>query len=129
MGTHKIIEMKKMAKKTVKNIEGEVPSMESKAVPSKSDCRDKKCPFHADVTIRGRTFIGTVIAARMQGTVSVEWPRQHNVTKYERFEKRRSRVKAHNPACVNAKLGDRVRIAECRPLAKTVSFVVEEVLK
>ncbi len=36
---------------------------------------------------------------------------------------------AHNPPCIDAKVGDRVRIGECRPLAKTVSFVVIEKLE
>lgn len=92
-------------------------------------CDDKKCAIHGKITTRGRVFEGTVIAARMQGTVTVEWPRLLFVPKYERFEKRRSRVKAHNPACINAKAGDKVRIAECRPLSKTVKFVIIEVLK
>jgi small subunit ribosomal protein S17 len=60
----------------------------------------------------------------MQGTIRVEWTYLHYLQKYERYEKRRTRVKAHNPACINVKKGDKVRIAECRPLSKTVNFVV-----
>jgi small subunit ribosomal protein S17 len=36
-------------------------------------------------------------------------------------------VHAYLPSCVEVKEGDEVRIAECRRLAKTVSFVVIEV--
>jgi small subunit ribosomal protein S17 len=36
---------------------------------------------------------------------------------------------AHNPPCINAKEGDVVKIAECRPLSKTKKFVVIEVAK
>jgi small subunit ribosomal protein S17 len=50
----------------------------------------------------------------------------HYVPKYMRYERRRSRIHAHNPPCINAKVGDRVKIAECRPISKTVSFVVIE---
>ena len=64
----------------------------------------------------------------MQKTVNVEWEWQNYLRKYERYEKRRSRVKAHNPSCINANEGDIVRIMECRPLSKTKNFVVVEVL-
>jgi len=43
--------------------------------------------------------------------------------------KKRSRVAAHNPVCINAKIGDKVRIAECRPISKTKAFVIIEVMK
>jgi small subunit ribosomal protein S17 len=33
---------------------------------------------------------------------------------------------AHCPPCIKIKLGDKVRIAECRPLSKTISFVTIE---
>jgi len=54
---------------------------------------------------------------------------EKKATKYERFEKRRSKIHAHSPPCLEAKAGDHVRIAECRPLSKTKSYVVVEVLK
>ncbi len=52
----------------------------------------------------------------------------HFVPKYERYEKRTSSYAAHCPPCIEAKLGDKVRIAECRPLSKTISFVTIEKL-
>lgn len=78
---------------------------------------------------RGRTFEGTVIASRMHKTVTVEWERRKFVPKYERYEKRRSRVKAHNPEDMGAKEGDLVRIKETRPLSKTKHFIVTEILE
>ncbi|RLI40477.1 30S ribosomal protein S17, partial [Candidatus Bathyarchaeota archaeon] len=48
---------------------------------------------------------------------------------FKRYERRRSLIPAHNPPCINAKEGDTVRIAECRPISKTVSFVVVEKLE
>jgi small subunit ribosomal protein S17 len=50
----------------------------------------------------------------------------HFVKKYERYEKRTSTYHAHCPPCMNFAPGDTVRIAECRPLSKTVSFVTIE---
>lgn len=77
---------------------------------------------------RGRTFIGTVKSDRMMSTVTVEWPRRQYNAKYQRYEKRRSRVHAHNPKEINAKIGDTVRIVETRPISKTKHFLVVEVL-
>lgn len=75
---------------------------------------------------RGRTFVGKVISAKMTNTVNVEWERRSYLYKYERYQPERSRVKAHNPAEINAQVGDTVRIAECRPLSKTKKFIVIE---
>jgi small subunit ribosomal protein S17 len=102
---------------------------ETKAKKSKASqtaCDDKKCAIHGNVSVRGRVFKGKVVSARMQNTVNVEWARQLYITKFERYEVRRSRVKAHNPPCINAKEGDEVLIAETRPLSKTIKFMVME---
>jgi len=77
---------------------------------------------------RGRTFIGIVVSAKMQKTVTVEWDRRRYVPKYERYLKARTRVKAHNPDDIDAKEGDVVRITECRPISKTKNFVIVEKL-
>ena len=87
-------------------------------------CSDKHCPFHGGLSIRGRSFVGKVVKMDAHGTVSVEWPRLLYLQKYERYEKRRSRKKAHNPACINAKIGDNVTIMECKPISKTKNFVI-----
>ncbi len=78
---------------------------------------------------RGRTFEGRVTSDKMHKTVTVEWPRRKYVPKYERYEKRKTSVKAHNPEDINAKEGDKVRIMETRPLSKTKKFIVIEVIK
>jgi len=107
----------------------ETKTKKKKSKKKEVSCGDKKCAIHGEITTRGRVFEGVVVSDKMQRTVKVEWPRLFYLPKYERYEKRRSRVKAHNPPCINAKVGDRVRIAECRPLAKTVKFVIIEKLK
>jgi small subunit ribosomal protein S17 len=50
----------------------------------------------------------------------------HKVRKFVRSERRRSRISAHLPPCLDVQEGDMVTIAECRPLSKTISFVVVE---
>ncbi len=76
--------------------------------------------------MRGRVFEGTVAASRSPKTVSVERAYLHFYTKYNRYERRRSKTLAHNPPCIAATSGDKVTIAECRPLSKEVAFVVVE---
>jgi small subunit ribosomal protein S17 len=72
---------------------------------------------------------GKVVSARAQKTAIVEREYFHYVPKYERYERRRSRIPAHNPPCINAKAGDKVKIVECRRLSKAKSFVIIEVIK
>lgn len=71
---------------------------------------------------RGRKFVGTVVSDKMQKTVTVEWERRKYVPKFQRYEKRRTRVKAHDT--LGCKVGDRVEIAETRPRSKTKTFTV-----
>lgn len=92
--------------------------------PPSKECDDQKCPFHGHLRVRGQLLEGKIVSDRMQRTVTVQRNYQRLIPKYERFEKRRSKYKAHVPPCMNVKLGDQVLIGECRPLGKTVSFVV-----
>ena len=90
----------------------------------KQKCEDSKCPFHGHLSVRGRQFTGTVVSSKMRKTAVVEFGRLNFLPKYERYEKRRTRLKVHNPECINAKEGDVVNISECRPLSKTKNFVI-----
>ena len=94
--------------------------------PPSDSCNDKDCPFHGTLPVRGQVIIGTVVSTKRQNTVSVEREFMHFVKKYERYEKRTSTYHAHCPSCMKLGVGDTVRIAECRPLSKTVSFVTIE---
>lgn len=91
-------------------------------------CTDKKCPFHGDVKVRGMAIIATVVSDKPKKTVIVERPYLRYIPKFERYERRTTRISAHNPDCVKARAGDRVRVAECRKLSKTKSWVVTEKL-
>jgi small subunit ribosomal protein S17 len=92
----------------------------------KKTCNDRNCPFHGNLPIRGRKLEGVVVSAKMDKTVIVRHDYLKYVPKFMRYERRRSRIPSHNPPCIDAKEGDRVVIAECRPISKTVSFVVVE---
>ncbi len=95
----------------------------------KKTCNDRNCPFHGDLPVRGRVLEGSVVSAKMDKTVIVKRDYLHYVPKFIRYERRHSRIASHNPPCIDAKEGDRVIIAECRPVSKTVSFVVVEKLE
>jgi small subunit ribosomal protein S17 len=94
--------------------------------PPEKECKDKNCPFHGKLSVRGRIFKGKVVKDRAQKTVVVMWKYYNYIPKYERYERRNTKVSAHNPECISAKKGDIVKIAECKPLSKTKSFVVVE---
>jgi len=95
----------------------------------KKTCNDRNCPFHGDLPVRGRVLEGYVVSAKMDKTVIVKRDYLHYVPKFMRYERRHSSIPSHNPPCIDAKEGDRVIIAECRPVSKTVSFVVVEKLE
>jgi len=87
-------------------------------------CTDKNCPFHGNLKIKKRTLTGIVDSARMRRTVSVKREFRVLLKKYERYTKRYSSIKAHNPDCIEAKENDTVTVAECRPISKSKHFVV-----
>src|SRR3989475_2287052 len=93
---------------------------------AKTGWNDPLCAFHGHLSVRGRVFEGTVEGSRSPKTVSVERACLHYYTKDSRYEKRRSKSLAPNPPCISAAEGDKVTIAECRPLSKEVTFVVVE---
>jgi small subunit ribosomal protein S17 len=93
-------------------------------VPEK-ECNDPKCPFHGKLSVRGRIFEGIVKSVK-ESTAKVEWEYLIRIPKYERYERRKTRVYAHVPKCLDIKDGDKVKICECRPLSKIKKFVVIE---
>ena len=88
---------------------------------------DVNCPFYGTLRVRGQVLEGKVSAVGMQKTITVERQNVRYMKKYERFEKKTSRLSAHLPSCIGTvHVGDSVRIMECRPLSKTISFCVIE---
>jgi len=94
----------------------------------KSICADDLCPFHGTLGIRGKLVQGKVVSAKAPKMVVVQQEYPRIVTKYKRYARSKSKIHAHKPTCIDVKEGDIVLTAECRPLSKSVSFVVVEVL-
>lgn len=87
-------------------------------------CDDPNCPFHGFLKVRGSLLEGRVVSDKMARTVTVRRDYVRKIPKYDRLEKRSSRYQAHVPGCLDIDVGDWVLLGECRPLAKTVAFVV-----
>jgi len=105
-------------------IETEVRNIGLAVDSPKQKCTNINCPFHGNLSVKGRKFTGTVVSTKMRKTAVIEFERLYFLKKYERYEKRRTKLKVHNPECINAKDGDIVQIIECRPLSKTKNFVI-----
>lgn len=89
----------------------------------------EKCPFYGELSVRGQVLEGEVVSTDMEKTVIVEREYDVKVPKYDRHMKRRSRIPAHVPGVLEGlSVGDRVKVAECRPLSKTKSHVVVQLL-
>jgi small subunit ribosomal protein S17 len=92
--------------------------------PPEKSCKDDKCTWHGSLPVRGRMFRGKVRSAKSHNTVIVEWDFHRFIRKYERYQRQKSRITAHNPQCMRAREGDSVVVAECRPISKTKHFVI-----
>ncbi|HEX9143392.1 MAG TPA: 30S ribosomal protein S17 [Candidatus Binatia bacterium] len=71
---------------------------------------------------------GVVISDRMQKTVVVSLERTVMHPKYQKFLRRRTKVKAHDESN-QCHVGDRVLIVECRPLSRDKRWRVSKVLE
>ncbi len=94
--------------------------------PPQETCEDDLCPFHGTLPVRGKMFTGVVVKKKMRKTVVIRRRFTKFVRKYKRFERRTGAISARLPPCIQVNEGDEVLVAECRPLSKTVSFVVVE---
>jgi small subunit ribosomal protein S17 len=92
--------------------------------PPEAKCEDERCVWHGKLPVRGRVFEGVVRSSKAPMTIVVEWGYHKKNAKYQRYERRKSRVTAHRPPCMRPRDGDRVVIAECRPISKTKTFVM-----
>jgi small subunit ribosomal protein S17 len=84
-------------------------------------------PFNGSLSIRGKIFEGIVINAKAKGTVVIERESLIEFSKFKRFGRSKNKIHAHVPSNLDIQEGDYVVAAECRPISKSVSFVVVEV--
>ena len=75
-----------------------------------------------------RHVIGKVTSDRMHKTITVEVERLVRHPRYHKYMKRRTVYKAHDENG-EARMGDTVELAECRPLSKTKFYRLVSVLR
>jgi small subunit ribosomal protein S17 len=73
------------------------------------------------------TKVGRVVSDGMNKSIVVEVERRVEHGRYKRTVRRSSRFMAHDEANA-AKVGDRVRIEETRPMSKRKRWILREVL-
>jgi small subunit ribosomal protein S17 len=72
--------------------------------------------------------VGEVVSIKMQKTIVVEVSRRVPHPLYKRIVGKRKKFYAHDETS-DAKLGDTVRIIECRPLSKLKHWRLGEVIR
>jgi ribosomal protein S17 len=82
------------------------------------------------VGTRGRLFEG-IVTKKFPKRIVIEFERMIYVRKYERYAKLKTKIHARLPDLIekDIKIGDLVRVQECRPLSKIIHFVVVQKLK
>ena len=98
-----------------------------KAPKQEPDKTDNKNPFNGTLSIRGKLFEGKVVKTKAKDTVVIQKESPVYFSKFKRYGRSKNSIHAHVPTNLEVKDGDMVIAAECRPLAKSVSFVVVEV--
>ena len=84
-------------------------------------------PFNGSLSIRGKIFEGIVINAKAKRTVVIQKELPIYFSKFKRYGRSKNKIHAHVPSNLNVQEGDHVVAAECRPISKSVSFVIVEV--
>ena len=96
------------------------------APPKIKECNDSFCPFHGKTRIRGKITQGVVVSKKSRNTVIIRRDYVQFVKKYQRYERRNSRLSCHLPECLRSEIqiGDLVRVGESRKISKTIAFIV-----
>ena len=92
-----------------------------------ADESDQKNPFNGTLSVRGKLFQGKVVKAKAKDTIVIQKEIPTYFKKFKRYARGKNSIHAHVPSNIEVKEGDIVVAAECRPLSKSVSFVVVEV--
>lgn len=94
------------------------------SVSNTTECNDRCCPKHGKISLRGRSFKGTVIK-KFPKRVVIEFDRTVFLEKYERYSKRKTKLHARLADCMakDIEIGDYIEIMECRPISKIIHFI------
>ncbi len=92
--------------------------------PPERVCEDRNCPYHGHLKVRGILLEGVLVSKKMDKAGVILREYLHYDKKYQRYERRRSKVSVYIPPCMDVKEGDIVIAAETRPISKTIAFVL-----
>lgn len=81
----------------------------------------------SDTSKKARSILGVVVSDKMEKTRTVMVERQFKHPTYKKYITRSTKFHAHDEDN-SSKTGDTVRIEECRPLSKTKSWRLIEVV-
>lgn len=81
------------------------------------------------IRTRGAVRRGKVVSAKAKNTAVVVVNLVNPTRKYERFEKRQSKIHVHIPNGITVKEGDYIEFGECRKISKTKSHVFLSAVK
>ncbi len=76
---------------------------------------------------KARPLVGVVVSDKMLKTVTVMIERQVRHGVYGKYIRRSTKFHAHDE--LGAKQGDTVSITSCRPISKTKSYTVVEIVR
>ena len=79
-------------------------------------------------SVRTRTLVGQVVSDKMDKTMTVLVERRVKHPLYKKYIRRSSKLHAHDEenAC---RIGDLVSIEQCRPMSKSKSWRLHEILE
>lgn len=75
----------------------------------------------------GKVFTGTVVSDKMVNTIVISMDYKSRHPLYKKIIKHRKKIYADNN--LSAKIGDIVKVRECRPLSKLKRFTTLEIIK
>jgi len=79
---------------------------------------------------RGRIFQG-VVTKKLPGRVTIVFERMIRIPKYERYEKRKTKIHARLPEALSEQVdvGCLVEVSETRPISKMIHFIVTDLIR
>jgi|SRR3989344_1722866 len=75
-----------------------------------------------------RSFVGKVVKTAMQKTIVVQIDTMKEHQKYDKYFRVSKKYHVHDEKGL-AKVGDKIKFTECRPLSKTKKWFLVEVVK
>ncbi|MHA2037674.1 MAG: 30S ribosomal protein S17 [Promethearchaeota archaeon] len=90
------------------------------------ECQDQSCPYHGNTRIRGKITQGIIVSKKSKNSVIIRRDYVQFVKKYQRYERRNTRLACHLPECLihEVDIGDLVKVGESRKISKTKAFIV-----